>query len=519
MINQTTTDTGSFDNLGIAPKLLDILKRNDFVTPTPIQEQSIPAALSGSDLMGIAQTGTGKTLAFGLPMIQRLAQSEGKGMGLVVLPTRELALQVNETLKKIGTPIGLKTAILIGGEAIGRQLTALRKAPHIIIATPGRLIDHIEKKSVNLSKTTVLVMDEADRMLDMGFAPQINKILDSVPKDRQTLLFSATMPDAIVKIANSYMKTPLRIEVAPAGSAVKSVTQEIYFLDRGEKLALLKQLLTKFNGSVLVFSRTKHGAKKIARDIRGFGVTATEIHSNRSLNQRLEALKGFKLGTYRVLVATDIAARGIDVTGIQLVVNYDLPDQAEDYVHRIGRTGRASMTGHAISFATHDQRRDVKTIERLIRKALPVAELPKLERVASSTPPRPPLERGGRSNDRSGVRPSGGRFDRGGRDSRPSRPSSMSRPTTRPSSAGAPYRKPYEGSRPSRPASGRPSTGRPSHSRPGDAPSSRGATSGNKRKKWSDYERGRKPAPASLKKISQAGSGFFIQKKAYSDEE
>lgn len=523
MINQTTTtDKGSFDNLGIAPKLLDILKRNDFVTPTPIQEQSIPAALSGSDLMGIAQTGTGKTLAFGLPMIQLLAQSAGKGMGLVVLPTRELALQVNETLKKIGTPIGLKTAILIGGEAIGRQLTMLKKNPHIIIATPGRLIDHIEKKSVNLSKTQVLVMDEADRMLDMGFAPQINKILDSVPKERQTLLFSATMPDAIVKIANSYMKTPLRIEVAPAGSAVKSVTQEIYFLDRGEKLALLKQLLTKFNGSVLVFSRTKHGAKKIARDIRGFGVTANEIHSNRSLNQRLEALKGFKLGTYRVLVATDIAARGIDVTGIQLVINYDLPDQAEDYVHRIGRTGRASMTGHAISFATHDQRRDVKTIERLIRKALPVAELPKLERVASSTPPRPPLERGGR--DSRGGRPSSARS------SSSARPSYGSRSTTsaRPASSSAPYRKPYaskpyEGSKPRRP-------GTASHARPGDAPSSRGASSShrpssnykggaNKRKKWSDYERGRKPAPASLKKISQAGSGFFIQKKAYNDED
>ncbi len=500
MINQTnTTDSGSFDNLGIAPKLLDILKRNDFVTPTPIQEQSIPAALGGSDLMGIAQTGTGKTLAFGLPMIQRLAQSAGKGMGLVVLPTRELALQVNETLKKIGTPIGLKTAILIGGEAIGRQLTALKKNPHIIIATPGRLIDHIDHKSVSLVKTQVLVLDEADRMLDMGFAPQINKILESVPKNRQTMLFSATMPDAIVKIANSYMKTPLRIEVAPAGSAVKSVTQEIYFLERNEKLALLKQLLTRFNGSVLVFSRTKYGAKKIARDIRNFGMTATEIHSNRSLNQRLEALKGFKLGTYRVLVATDIAARGIDVTGIQLVVNYDLPDHAEDYVHRIGRTGRASMTGHAISFATHDQRRDVKVIERLIRKSLPVVATPKLEKLTSLSPARPTFNR----NIRPGSNP---RSDR-----------ATTRPTRPTRTEGTPQRKfnstkPYPNRRSSQPRNR-------SHARPGDIPSTKVTNSNHKRKKWSDYERGRKPAPASLKKISQAGSGFFIQKKAYSEDE
>lgn len=545
MINQTNiTDNGSFDNLGIAPKLLDILKKLGFVTPTPIQAQSIPAALTGSDLMGIAQTGTGKTLAFGIPMIQRLAQSEGKGMGLVVLPTRELALQVNETLKKIGSPIGLKTAILIGGEAIHRQHMALKKNPHIIIATPGRLIDHLDHKSVSLAKTQVLVFDEADRMLDMGFAPQINKILESVPKQRQTLLFSATMPAAIMKIANSYMKTPLRIEVAPAGSAVKSVTQEIYFLERGEKLALLKQLLTQFNGSVLVFSRTKHGAKKIARDIRGFKVTATEIHSNRSLNQRLEALKGFKLGTYRVLVATDIAARGIDVTGIQLVINYDLPDQAEDYVHRIGRTGRASMTGHAISFATHDQRRDVQTIERLIRTTLPVATLPKLDKVASLTPPSSDRfndSRGGRDSRSSGSRSFGGRSSSGGRDSSARsfaprsvssssaprgggstygrRPEGSARPNTRPSSAGSSSygdRKPYQGSRPA-----------PSHARPGDSASgsARGGRStggrpaGGARKKWSDYERGRKPAPASLKKISQAGSGFFIQKKSYSEDE
>jgi ATP-dependent RNA helicase RhlE len=356
----------------------------------------------------------------------------------------------------------------------------------------------LEQKTVDLSKTGILVLDEADRMLDMGFAPQIKKILEKVPKARQTLLFSATMPNEIVKIANSYMKTPLRIEVAPAGTAVNSVTQEIYFLERGEKLSLLKELLRKFNGSVLVFSRTKYGAKKIARDVRNMGFTATEIHSNRSLNQRLEALKGFKLGTYRILVATDIAARGIDVTGIELVVNYDLPDQAEDYVHRIGRTGRASMTGHAISFATHDQKRDVQMIERLIRKTLPVATLPKLERLASITPPRPPLPpRGGQ---RGSQRPAHGSRNSG---SRPSKSRSSYTPRT---SGTAPSRsKPYS---PSRPHAA-------SHARPGDSNSGHSG----KRKRYSDYERGRKPAPQSLKKISQASNGFFLSRKAYSDEE
>jgi ATP-dependent RNA helicase RhlE len=393
----TTPPPTSFDNLGIAPKLLDILQKQKFVSPTPIQQQSIPHAITGKDLMGIAQTGTGKTLAFGIPMIQRLAQSGGKSLGLVVLPTRELALQVNDSLKKIGGSLGLKTAILIGGEAMGKQLKALKAKPHIIIATPGRLIDHLEQKTVDLSKVHILVLDEADRMLDMGFAPQIKKILERVPKTRQTMLFSATMPDAIVKIANSYMSIPLRVEVAPAGSAVNSVTQEIFFVDRKDKPSLLKNILGQYKGSILVFSRTKYGAKKIAQGIRNFGETATEIHSNRSLNQRLEALNGFKLGKYRVLVATDIAARGIDVTGIQLVVNYDLPEQAEDYVHRIGRTGRANMTGHAISFATHDQRRDVNMIERLIRKTLPVSKTPALPKSVQSEPaprPRPARDNG-----------------------------------------------------------------------------------------------------------------------------
>jgi ATP-dependent RNA helicase RhlE len=384
-MTQNNTTKGSFSDLGIAPKLLDILQNLKFTIPTPIQQQAIPYAVEGKDVMGIAQTGTGKTLAFGVPMIQRLAQSGGKEMGLVVLPTRELALQVDETLKKIGASIGLRTAILIGGEAMPKQNRALAMKPHIIIATPGRLIDHLEGGRVKLDTVRVLVLDEADRMLDMGFAPQLKKILQRVPAERQTMLFSATMPDEIVNIAKSYMRLPLRVEVAPAGTSVETVAQEVYFVHRDEKTSLLKKILAETNGSALVFSRTKHGAKKIAKIVRTAGISSTEIHSNRSLNQRLEALDGFKIGKYRVMVATDIAARGIDVKGLQLVINYDLPSNAEDYVHRIGRTGRAGMTGRAISFATPDQRRDVKDIERLIRKALAVTQTPTLERAAKET--------------------------------------------------------------------------------------------------------------------------------------
>jgi ATP-dependent RNA helicase RhlE len=374
----------TFDGLGIAPKIMEILDKLQYKTPTPIQFQSIPTALEGKDIMGIAQTGTGKTLAFGVPMIQRLAQHKGKG--LVILPTRELAIQVEESLNRIGKPLGLKTAVLIGGENMGKQIRQLRMNPHIIISTPGRLIDHLEQRTVKLDDVKILVLDEADRMLDMGFAPQIKRILQNVPPQRQTMLFSATMPQEIVSIANSYMQLPVRVEVAPAGTATSTVTQELFFVQKDSKLGLLETILKEYKGSVLVFSRTKFGAKKIADHVRRMGHTATEIHSNRSLNQRIEALSGFKIGKYRVLIATDIAARGIDVTGIELVVNFDLPEAPADYVHRIGRTGRAEHTGHAISFATPDQKFDVRSIERLIKKQLPISPLPQL-------PERRPMER------------------------------------------------------------------------------------------------------------------------------
>jgi len=379
-----TNISNTFSGLGLSPRLLEILTHKGFKIPTPIQSQAIPVAVSGKDVMGIAQTGTGKTLAFGLPMLQSIAST--KKMGLIVLPTRELALQVNEALENIGRSFGLKTAVLIGGESINRQLMALRRQPHIIIATPGRLIDHLEQKTVRLDKVGILVLDEADRMLDMGFAPQLKQIMKTVPLQRQTMLFSATMPAEIINIANSYMKLPMRVEVAPSGTTISKVSQEIIFVQKHQKPDQLKKILAEYTGSTLIFTRTKFGAKKIAQLVRNSGHTSSEIHSNRSLNQRIEALKGFKMGKYRVLVATDIAARGIDVTGIELVLNYDLPEQAEDYVHRIGRTGRAGLGGHAISLATPDQRRDVLDIERLIKKQLPVSH------IAGTPPPQKTYE-------------------------------------------------------------------------------------------------------------------------------
>ena len=373
--NSINTEPSGFGALGINEKILQVLAAIKFTVPTPIQHKAIPIAIAGKDVMGIAQTGTGKTLAFGLPMIQRLAAMPGK-KGIVVLPTRELALQVDEMLQKVGRGFGLKTAVLIGGTGMGPQISALRRNPHIVIGTPGRINDHLERKTLQLSNVAMLVLDEADHMFDMGFLPQIKKIITHIPDERQTMLFSATMPSEILKLATAYMKLPLRIEIAPQGTTAERVEQEIFFTGRDQRMPLLQKLLGDLHGSVLVFLRTKHNAKKICRQLLAADIPAAEIHSNRSLSQRRAALDGFKSGKYRVLVATDIAARGIDVKGIGLVVNYDLPENSSDYVHRIGRTGRAGQAGRAISFALPDQRSKVREIERLIRNPISVTPLP-----------------------------------------------------------------------------------------------------------------------------------------------
>ncbi len=374
----------SFYGLGIAPNILELLERMKFKVPTPIQYKAIPIGIEGKDIIGVAQTGTGKTMAFGIPMIQRLAQ--GPGRGLVLVPTRELALQVDEALQKIAHSFNMRSAVLIGGASMYHQIKALQRHPRLIIATPGRLIDHLGQRKIHLNDIRVLVLDEADRMLDMGFAPQIEKILQHMPRDRQTMLFSATIPEKIVRIAAQHMKLPVSVEIARSGTAAKNVIQELFIIKKEERSVLLLKLLEQYRGSVLLFSRTKRGASRITRGLRQAGHNAAEIHSDRSLAQRREALEGFKSGKYRILVATDIAARGIDVKGIELVINYDLPDDTENYVHRIGRTGRMEQEGRAISFATPDQRGDVRAIESLMGKALPVSKHPEISHAGFEAP-------------------------------------------------------------------------------------------------------------------------------------
>lgn len=378
----------TFKDLPISETVLNSLDKNGFSIPTPIQGKVIPLGIEGKDIIGIAQTGTGKTLGFGIPMIEQII-SNPKARGLIMLPTRELALQVDETIRKVGAGLGVYTTVLIGGDSMGRQVRDLRHGPNIVIATPGRLIDHLEQGTISLERVSILVLDEADHMFDIGFAPQIKEIIKKCSKERQTMLFSATMPEEIARLALEHMKLPLRIEVAPAGSTAKNVDQEIIVVERKSKFNLLVKIIGENPGKpIIVFTRTKHGAKEVSQNLQKVGISAAEIHSNRTLGQRREALDGFKKHKYQVLAATDIAARGIDVKDVGLVVNFDLPEQSEDYVHRIGRTGRAGKEGKAVSFATPDQKRDIMDIERLIKKEIPVKSHEGAA-MSSSSGPRP----------------------------------------------------------------------------------------------------------------------------------
>ena len=380
-----------FHALGIPPRLLPAVDRLNFATPTPIQERAIPVALEGRDVVGIAQTGTGKTLAFGIPMLANLRNIQ---TGLVLAPTRELALQIEETFRKLG----VKSAVLIGGAPMGHQVAQLRGRPTVIVATPGRLEDHMAQRTIDLKMVGIVVLDEADRMLDMGFSAAIKRILDATPSTRQTMLFSATMPKAIEELAQRYLRAPVKIEIDPHGTVADKVLQELFVVEKFDKPALLGELLGQHRGTVLVFARTRHGAARLARTVRQQGHSAAELHADRTLSQRKAALNGFKTGEYRVLVATDIAARGIDVKDISLVLNYDVPENPEDYVHRIGRTGRAGASGLAITLACPEQHRDIRDIEKLMGATISLSPDSRmsLPRVVAHVPAKPKQGQGPR---------------------------------------------------------------------------------------------------------------------------
>jgi ATP-dependent RNA helicase RhlE len=374
-----------FVDLGLRPELLQAVQEAGYTSPTPIQQQAIPLALEGRDLIGLAQTGTGKTAGFTLPIIERLLE-EGYGhvktgshrvRVLVLTPTRELCVQVDESFRKYGRHTTLRVASIYGGVPIEPQSKQLRKGVDVIVATPGRLLDHMERQNVGFDELEVLVLDEADRMLDMGFAPQLNRIVAEVPRFRQTLLFSATMPPEVEALARKYLRKPVVVQVGRRSSAASTVTHAVYPVPRDKKTELLAQLLTKEGmDSVLIFSRTKHGADKVVRHLTSKGISATAMHADKSQGERTRALEDFKKGKVRVLVATDIAQRGLDVSGISHVINYDVPQQAEDYVHRIGRTGRAASTGDAFTFMAPDEIAMVRAIERVIGEPIPRISVP-----------------------------------------------------------------------------------------------------------------------------------------------
>ena len=377
-MSQTTEERRTFADLGLAPAVLDAVRAAGYEYPTPIQEQAIPLVLRGRDLIGLAQTGTGKTAAFTLPIIQHLLGGPRRTRALILTPTRELAMQVEESVVRYSRESGLEAVAVFGGVPLEPQEKKLRRGVDIVVATPGRLIDHLERQNVVFDDLEVLVLDEADRMLDMGFAPQINRIVRELPPYRQTLLFSATMPPEVEALARKYLRRPTVVQVGRRSAAASSVTHAVYPVPRHRKTALLVELLSKGDAldTVLVFTRTKHGADKVVRELNENGIDATAMHADKSQAQRTRAIEDFKAGKIRVLVATDIAQRGLDISGITHVINYDVPQQPEDYVHRIGRTGRAAQTGDAYTFMAPDEIGTVKLIEHLLGAPIPRISVP-----------------------------------------------------------------------------------------------------------------------------------------------
>jgi ATP-dependent RNA helicase RhlE len=371
----------SFDKLGLRAELLRAVHEQGYTVPTPVQVRAIPAILAGSDLMAAAQTGTGKTAGFTLPLLQRLMVDAPRGArpvrALILVPTRELAAQVADSVATYGTHLPLRTSVIYGGVGMQPQVAELRRGVDIVVATPGRLLDHAGGRSVDLSRVEMLVLDEADRMLDMGFIHDIRRILGLLPPRRQNLLFSATFPEEIRRLAAGLLERPEHIEVAPRNSTAENVDHIVYRVDRERKAELLAELIQRGAWSqVLVFTRTKHGANRLAERLSRSGISADAIHGNKSQSARTRALAGFKSGQVRTLVATEIAARGLDIDGLPHVVNFELPFVPEDYVHRIGRTGRAGASGQAVSLVCVDEDGLLRDIERVLRRSLPVAVVP-----------------------------------------------------------------------------------------------------------------------------------------------
>jgi ATP-dependent RNA helicase RhlE len=486
-IIQETTISQAFESLGLMPELVRAVAEQGYTEPTPIQTQAIPVVLSGRDLLGAAQTGTGKTAGFTLPLLQRLAPFASKSFSpalhpvrcLILTPTRELAIQVFESVKTYGKHIPLKPFVVYGGVNINPQIQEMRKGVEILVATPGRLLDLVGQKAVDLRTVQILVLDEADRMLDMGFIPDIKRIINMIPGSRQTLLFSATFSDEIRKLSAQFLKDPLTVEVARRNTPAELVTQWAHMVESKRKRELLAHLVKTNNWEqVLVFCKTKHGANRLAYQLERDGINAAAIHGNKSQNARIEALESFKENKVRVLVATDIAARGLDIEALPHVVNFDMPNVPEDYVHRIGRTGRAGMEGEAISIVCAEDRPLLAAVEALIKKKIEVRLVPGFDGTRAATYPGEAPEqsrgergrgRGGRASERS--RPP---RDEKRREERPPRAEKREeerppQPAPAASSGGMDFSKPYEPSPDAKPVEQpdeAPSRKRPTHSVP-----------------------------------------------------
>lgn len=385
----------NFKDLQLSPLLLKALVEKGYVTPSPIQEKAIPHVLAGRDVLGCAQTGTGKTAAFALPILQNLMNPSAKNhskrviRSLILTPTRELALQIADNFKEYGSHTAIRCAVIFGGVSANPQIEELRRGIDVLVATPGRLNDLIGQKEIDLSQIEIFVLDEADRMLDMGFIHDVRKIIALLPKQKQTLLFSATMPPEIQELTKKLLRNPVQVEVTPVSSTVDLIDASLYYVDKENKRALLSHILnTEDITSTLVFTRTKHGADRVAKFLNKNHINAAAIHGDKSQGARQTALSQFKSGQIRVLVATDIAARGIDIEELSCVINFDLPNIPETYVHRIGRTGRAGLGGRAISFSNIEEKEYVKDIEKLTGKKIPVVENHPFPMVVFSVPPK-----------------------------------------------------------------------------------------------------------------------------------